>query len=60
MAPVDADKESDPGCGGQRPREENTMAARTKSKITPKYKTKYRVKNWAKYEAALRKRGDSE
>ena len=23
------------------------MAARTKSKVTPKYKTKYRVKNWA-------------
>ena len=34
------------------------MAARTKSKITPKYKTKYRVKNWATYEAALKKRGD--
>ena len=34
------------------------MAARTKSKITPKYKTKYRVKNWRAYEAALRKRGD--
>jgi hypothetical protein len=25
------------------------MAARTKSKVTPKYKTKYRVKNWATY-----------
>jgi hypothetical protein len=34
------------------------MAARTKSKVTPKYKTKYRVKNWADYEAGLRKRGD--
>jgi len=34
------------------------MAARTKSKVTPKYKTKYRVKNWPAYEAALRKRGD--
>ena len=34
------------------------MAARTKSNVTPKYKTKYRVKNWAAYEAALRKRGD--
>ena len=34
------------------------MAARTKSKVTPKYKPKYRVKNWAAYEAALRKRGD--
>lgn len=34
------------------------MAARTKSKVTPKYKTKYRVKNWADYDAGLRKRGD--
>ena len=34
------------------------MAARTKSKVTPKCKTKYRVKNWSTYEAALRKRGD--
>jgi hypothetical protein len=34
------------------------MATRTKSKVTPKYKTKYRVKNWPAYEAALRKRGD--
>ena len=34
------------------------MAARTKSRITPKFKTKYRVKNWATYEAALKKRGD--
>ena len=34
------------------------MAARTKSKVSPKYKTKYRVKNWPAYEASLRKRGD--
>ena len=34
------------------------MAARTKSKIMQKYKTKYRVKNWPAYEASLRKRGD--
>ena len=34
------------------------MAARTKSKVTPRYKTKYRVKNWATYEESLRKRGD--
>ena len=34
------------------------MAARTKTKVTPKYKTKYRVKNWATYDAALRDRGD--
>ncbi len=37
---------------------EQVMAARTKSRITPKYKTKYRVKNWAAYEDSLRKRGD--
>ena len=29
------------------------MAARTKSKVTPKYKTKYRVKNWPVYDQAL-------
>ena len=34
------------------------MAARTKSKVTRKYKTQYRVMNWPAYEAALRKRGD--
>ncbi len=34
------------------------MAARTKSKITPKFKTRYRVRNWPAYEAALKKRGD--
>ena len=34
------------------------MAARKKSKVTPKYKTKYRVKNWAVYEDSLRRRGD--
>ncbi len=34
------------------------MAARKKSKVTPKYKTKYRVKNWPAYEASLKKRGD--
>ena len=33
------------------------MAARTKSKVTPKYKTKYRVRNWAVYEESLRRRG---
>jgi hypothetical protein len=30
------------------------MAARTKGKVTPKYKTRYRVKNWRAYEAARR------
>ena len=34
------------------------MAARTKTKVSPKYKTKYRVKNWAVYDVALRERGD--
>ena len=34
------------------------MAARAKSKITPKYKTKYKVNNWPVYQAAVRKRGD--
>ena len=34
------------------------MDARIRSKVTPKYETKYRVKNWAAYEVALRKRGD--
>jgi len=34
------------------------MAARTKSKVSPKYKTKYRVRNWAVYDDVLRERGD--
>lgn len=34
------------------------MAARTKSKVTPRFETKYRSKNWPAYEAGLRKRGD--
>jgi hypothetical protein len=34
------------------------MAARRKSNVTPKFKTKYKVKNWATYEAALRNRGN--
>ena len=34
------------------------MAARTMRKVTPKYKTKYRVRNWAVYEESLRRRGD--
>ncbi len=40
------------------PPETTKMAARTKSKVTPKYKTKYRVRNWAAYEKSLRRRGD--
>ena len=31
------------------------MAARTKSKVSPKYKTKYHVRNWPKYDRALAK-----
>ena len=34
------------------------MAARRKTKVSPKYKAKYRVKNWAVYDVALRARGD--
>ena len=34
------------------------MAARTKSRVTPRFKTKYKVKDWPAYEAALRRRGD--
>ena len=34
------------------------MSARTKTKVTAKYKTKYRVKNWTVYDDALRERGD--
>ena len=30
------------------------MAARTKTKVSPKYKTKYRVRNWPSYDIALR------
>ena len=38
--------------------ENNKMAARRQSKVTPKYKTKYRVRNWAAYEKSLCRRGD--
>ena len=34
------------------------MAEAHKRKRHPKYKTKYRVKNWAEYEKSLRDRGD--
>ena len=34
------------------------MAARTKSKVTPKYTTKHRVRSWAAHEESLRRRGD--
>ena len=34
------------------------MAARTKTKVSPKYKTKYRLKNWSAYDIALRERGN--
>jgi Transposase DDE domain len=49
--------------GSERPvtlglEERPSMSARTKSKVHPKYKTKYRVQNWPTYEASLRQRGD--
>lgn len=56
MAPFDGGAPAD--CILGRDAVGQVMAARTKSKVTPKYKTKYRVKNWPTYEAALRKRGD--
>ncbi len=34
------------------------MAARKSSWVHPKYKTKYRVRNWAEYDRALAERGD--
>ena len=34
------------------------MAARTRSRVTPKYRAKYQVANWPAYDAALRARGD--
>ena len=35
------------------------MAAETKSKATPRYKARSRVRSWPACEAALRRRGDS-
>ena len=32
--------------------------ARNRSKVHPRYKTKYRVRNWSLYDRALRSRGD--
>ena len=32
--------------------------ARSRSKVHPRYKTKYRVRNWSRYDRALRGRGD--
>ncbi len=46
------------GSGSTDARGASLMAARTKSKVTPKYKAQYRVRNWPSYEAALKKRGD--
>ena len=34
------------------------MAARKSTRVNRKYKTKYRVTNWRKYERGLRSRGD--
>ena len=38
--------------------EDSQMAARTKSKVSPKCKSKYRMKNWPTYDIALRNCGD--
>ena len=56
MAPIDGGARAD--CILARDTIDQVMAARTKSRVTPKYKTNYRVKNWPTYEAALRKRGE--
>ncbi len=34
------------------------MAGRESSRVNPRYKTKYRVGNWPRYERGLRNRGD--
>ena len=34
------------------------MAAKKSSRVNPKYKTRYRVRNWSDYERGLRSRGD--
>jgi len=49
---------AEPVSDAYRIHEEIEMSARTKSKVTPKYKTKYRMQNWATYEESLRRRGD--
>ncbi len=56
MAPIDGDAPAD--CISVRDTVDQAMGALRKSKVTPKYKTKYRVKNWSTYEAALSRRGD--
>ncbi len=32
--------------------------SKTRSKVHPKYKTRYRVRNWPEYDRALARRGD--
>ena len=51
-------RRSDGSAESDRERGHRQMATRTKSYVTPKYKTKYKVRNWPAYEASLRKRGD--
>ena len=34
------------------------MTAHKQSKVNTKYKTKYRVRNWAEYEKGVRQRGN--
>jgi hypothetical protein len=36
----------------------DAMASMKTSRVNPKYKRKYRVRNWAAYERGLRDRGD--
>ncbi len=50
-------------CGDPAPKGSRSIGqmghdSRMKSRVHPKYKTKYRVSNWAKYDQALVQRGD--
>ncbi len=58
MAPVDANWASDGKCPPTQDARSFAHGRRTRSRVTPRFKIKYRVKNWATYEAALKKRGD--
>ena len=37
---------------------DDLMAAAKSSRVSRKYKTKYRIRNWKEYERGLRSRGD--
>ena len=47
-----------PLVGGSTSGEQTQMTARRQSKVTVKYKTRYKVTNWAEYDEALRRRGE--